>query len=205
MSEFVSVLREYWFAMLLILIAALLTGHTAHAQVTVDFSRTPGPDEQLNTPDDVLLLVDPGGGGEIQGGEFASLGLVLATPDLGLNLGCVTGLGSPSICLGADKSATNDFQGVVEGHFQINAELATVQSIAIDGVTGGLVQLFDADGGFVASAGTDIDYTGPTPVASFESAAAINSITWTGLPEPGAMPLGLAAIASLCALRKFTP
>ena len=73
--------------------------------VFIDFAFTPGPDGLLGTADDVPIENSLGFGGELDGDEFESVGVLFSTPELQLNMGCGNGPGDSDNCLGADDSA----------------------------------------------------------------------------------------------------
>lgn len=154
------------------------------------------------------LINNPSANREVAGTEWISQGLRLASPTLGLNVGC----GIPVSCLGADKTSVADFNGIIDGSFTVPG---TVFSLGIqfccedferppgfDDKT--ITSIFDTSGMLLAQIfDTDFLFRSRVPIGSFSvdlGSDALLGLRFNEVAEPASFGL---LLLSLCALLLF--
>ena len=161
------------------------------------------------------LTNDPTANHEVNGTEWIAQGLMLASPTLGLNVGC----GVPTPCLGADLATISDFNGTINGSFVVPGTLLPngVYSLGIEFCCEELIRppgfddltitsIFSTSGTLLARIlDTDFLFMSAVPIGSFSvdfGTDAIRGIRFN-VAEPGSLGLLLTGLlAGLALIRR---
>lgn len=155
---------------------------------------------------------DPTANHEVNGTEWISQGILLASPTLGLNVGC----GVPAPCLGADLATVSDFNGTIKGSFVLPGTLlpSAVHTLGIEFCCEDLIRppgfddltitsIFSTTGALLAQIlDTDFTFISAVPIGSFSvdfGSDAIQGIRFN-VPEPGTLGLLLTSLLAGLAL-----